>query len=355
MITQSAFLEVNLKNLVFNYRYLSSKNKGQFTGATIKANAYGLGDCKIIKVLYKAGCKHFFVATLYEAIELRQKFKYGYLYVLNGINRNNISSYLTKNKIIPIVNSIQNLEEIKSYKKEIYIGLHIDTGINRLGMPIEDITKIKKINNVRIKLVMSHLASANEKSNPYNNKQSFIFNKLTNKYFKSNIKSFVASTGIALNKNLHYDLARPGIALYGGHNNTILRKKIKPVVRLRAKILQIKNLNKNNFVGYNQTFCSKKKMVIAIIGIGYADGFLRKFSNRCYVYYNKFKFRIIGRISMDTITIDITKQCKMLKVGMIVDLINYKNDIEKIANNCDTISNEILTSISNRVKRVYIH
>ena len=202
---------------------------------------------------------------------------------------------------------------------------------------------------------MSHLASANEKNNPYNNKQSLIFNKLTNKYFKSNTKSFVASTGIVLNKNLHYDLARPGIALYGGHNNTILRKKIKPVVRLRSKILQIKNLNIKNYVGYNQTFFSKKKMVIAIIGIGYADGFLRNFNNKCYVYYKKFKFRIIGRISMDTITIDITKYHKMLKEGMIVDLINYKNDIEKVAKNCDTISNEILTLISDRVKRVYIN
>ena len=355
MITQRAFLEINLKNLVFNYRYLSSKNRGQFTGATIKANAYGLGDCKIIKVLYKAGCKHFFVATLFEAIKLRQKFKYGYLYVLNGINSSDINSYLTKKKIIPIVNSINNLKKIKSFKKNIYIGIHLDTGINRLGIPIEDITKIKIKNNIKIKLVMSHLASANEKNNPYNNKQSLIFDKLTNQYFKPNIKSLVSSTGIALNRNLHYDLARPGIALYGGHNNTVLRKKIKPVVRLRARILQIKKINKNNFVGYNQTFCSKKKMVIAIIGIGYADGFLRKFSNKCHVYYNKFKFRIIGRISMDTITIDITKHYKILTVGMIVDLINYKNDIEKIAKNCDTISNEILTLISNRVKRVYIN
>ncbi len=355
MITQSAFLEVNLKNLVFNYKYLSSKNKGQYTGATIKANAYGLGDSKIIKVLYKAGCKHFFVATLYEALKIRKNFKYGYLYVLNGVNKNNLNSYLIKQNIIPVVNSIKNLKEIQSYKKKIYIGLHIDTGINRLGIPIDDINKINKINNIRIKLVMSHLASANEKNNPYNNKQSSIFRKITDKYFNSNIKSIVASTGLALNKNLHYDLARPGIALYGGHNNTVLRKKIKPVIRLRAEILQIKKLNKNSYVGYNQTFCSKKTTVIAIIGIGYADGFLRKLGNKCYVYYKKYKFRIIGRISMDTITIDVTKHHEILKVGMAVDLINYKNDIEKIAKSCDTISNEILTLISNRVKRVYIN
>jgi len=355
MISPSAILEVNLKNLIFNYKYLSLINKGKFTGAIIKANAYGLGDYKIIKVLYKEGCKHFFVATLFEAIKLRNKFKYGYIYVLNGVKKNKINSYLIKNNIIPVVNSIKNLEEIQFFKKKIYIAIHIDTGINRLGIPIDDLIKFKKNNNITIKLVMSHLASANEKNNPYNNKQSLIFNKITKKYFNSNLKSIAASAGLALNKNLHYDLARPGIALYGGHNNTTLRNKIKPVIKLRAEILQIKKINKYNYIGYNQTFYSKKNMIVAIIGIGYADGILRKLSNNGYVYYKKYKFRIIGRISMDTITIDITKNNKILKVGMMVDLINYENDIEKLAKKCDTISNEILTLISNRVKRVYIN
>ena len=224
-----------------------------------------------------------------------------------------------------------------------------------MGIPVEDLIKLKKKNNIKIKLVMSHLASANERNNPYNNKQFFIFNKITNKYFKFDLKSIISSAGMTLNKNFHFDLARPGIALYGGHNNTTLKKKIKPVIKLSSEILQIKKLSKNNFIGYNQTFYSKKNMVIAIIGIGYADGILRKLSNKAYVYYKKYKFRIVGRISMDTITIDITKHHKRLKVGMMIDLINYENDIEKLAKSCDTISNEILTSVSNRVKRVYIN
>ena len=192
-----------------------------------------------------------------------------------------------------------------------------------------------------------------KKKNLYNTKQLKIFKKVTNKYFRSNLKSISNSAGIALGKNFHYDLTRPGIAIYGGHNNTALKNKIKPVIKLKAEILQIKKLYKNEFVGYNQTFCSHKNMVIAIIGIGYADGIFRQLSNKGYVFYKKYKFRILGRISMDTITIDITKHAKSLKSGMFVDLINYEYDIEKFATKNDTISNEILTSISNRVNRVY--
>ncbi len=355
MISPSAVLEVNLKNIIYNYKYLSSLNNNQNTGATIKANAYGLGDIEIIKILYKCGCRHFFVATIEEALTLRKKFKFGYLYVLNGVNKNDINNYLNRNKIIPIVNSIQNLEEIKSLKINIQIGIHIDTGINRLGISIDDLNKFKNNKNIIITLVLSHFASADEKNNPYNYKQLKTFKEITNKYFKYKLKSMSNSAGLTLSKKKIYQLTRPGIAIYGGHNNTILKKKIKPVVKLKAEILQIKEINKNEFVGYNQIFCSKKKMIIAIISIGYADGILRQLSNKGYVYYKKCNFKIIGRISMDTLTIDITNNAKLLKVGMLVDLINYENDIEKLAKSCGTISNEILTSISNRVKRIYKH
>ena len=353
MISTNTYLEVNLRNIIFNYKYLSSINKGHYTGATIKANAYGLGDKKIIKILYKAGCRYFFVATLDEAIKLRQTFKYGFLYVLNGVKKTDFNKYLIENNIIPIVNSINNLEEIKSIKKKLNIGIHIDTGINRLGIPIYDLNKFNIDKKINITLVVSHLASADEKNNPYNNKQSKIFKIITNEYFKSNIKSMSNSAGLILGKNFHYDLTRPGIALYGGHNNTTLKNKIKPVVKLKAEILQIKKIYKNEFVGYNQTFHSKKNMIIAIIGIGYADGISRQLSNKGFVYYKSFKFRIIGRISMDILTIDITSQAKALKVGMFVELINYENDIEKLAKRCGTISNEILTSISDRIKKIY--
>ena len=160
--------------------------------------------------------------------------------------------------------------------------------------------------------------------------------------------------GIALGKSFHYDLTRAGIALYGGHFNTKLKNKIKPVIKLKAEILQIKKIRKNEYIGYSQTYRTKNAITIAILGIGYADGISRKLSNIGYVFYKNKKFKIIGRVSMDSITIDISNHNNALKNGMYLEIINYKYDIEKFATRSGTISNEVLTSISNRVKRVYI-
>ena len=160
--------------------------------------------------------------------------------------------------------------------------------------------------------------------------------------------------GIILGKKFHHDIIRPGISLYGGHFNTKLKKIIKPVIKLKARILQIKNLENKEFIGYNQTYKTKKSTTIAILGIGYADGISRKLSNKGKVFYKEKQFKIIGRVSMDSITVDITKYKKILKKGIYMDIINHKYDIEKMATDCETISNEILTSISSRVKRKYI-
>ena len=355
MISSSAILEINLKNLIFNYKYLSSLNNERFTGATIKANAYGLGYKRIFKTLYQIGCKHFFVATIDEALKIRKNFKYGIIYILNGIKKNDLNQIQKQKNIIPIVNSVKNLKEFENFKKNIKIGIHIDTGINRLGIPIKEIKDLKLKKKFKIIIIISHLASADEKNNIYNYKQNIEFKKITNQYFNSIYKSLANSMGISLGKEFHYDLTRPGISLYGGHFNTKLKNKIKPVIKLKAEILQIKKINKNEYVGYNQTFLSKKNMTIAIIGIGYADGISRKLSNKGCVYYKNYKFKIIGRISMDTLTIDVTDNKNLLKVGTFVDLINYKYDIEILAKSCETISNEILTSISDRVKRKYLN
>ena len=176
----------------------------------------------------------------------------------------------------------------------------------------------------------------------------------TFKHFKNvKYKSIANSMGIILSHKYHYNLVRPGISLYGGHYNTKMKKIVKPVIKLKARVLQIKHLKKNEYVGYNQTFKTKKITSIAILGIGYADGISRVLSNKGFVYYKYKKFRIIGRISMDSLTIDISGNSKIVKKGIYMEIINYRNDIEKIAKECNTISNEILTSISSRVKRIY--
>ena len=209
-------------------------------------------------------------------------------------------------------------------------------------------------NKKNLQIVLTHLASSDEKKNLYNYFQNKKFKSINNLFKnKKIIFSLANSMGTILGKDFHYDLLRPGISLYGGHYNTKLKEYIKPVVKLKAKILQIKQILKNEYIGYNQTYKTKKSIWIAVIGIGYGDGISRMLNNKGFVYYKNHKFRILGRISMDSITIDISKSCKLFKIGQYVEIINYSHGIDELAKQCETISNEILTSISNRVQRIY--
>ena len=346
----SSILEVNLKNLIHNYKVFKKFIKNKQVAATIKANAYGIGDKIAFSTLYKNGCRHFFLATLNEGLELRKSFKKGYIYILNGLENNDINIFKI-NKLIPILNSKIEMKVIE--KTKFKFGIHIDTGLNRLGINKKDLPK-KIYNKKNLQIVLSHLASSDEKKNLYNYFQNKKFKSINNLFKnKKIIFSLANSMGTILGKDFHYDLLRPGISLYGGHYNTKLKKYIKPVVKLKAKILQTKQILKNEYIGYNQTYKTKKSIWIAVIGIGYGDGISRMLNNKGFVYYKNHKFRILGRISMDSITIDISKSCKLFKIGQYVEIINYSHGIDELAKQCETISNEILTSISNRVQRIY--
>ena len=211
-----------------------------------------------------------------------------------------------------------------------------------------------KFKDINLHIILSHLASSEEINNRYNKFQQKNFEKYFSFFDKIRYKSLLNSTGILQNKEYHYDISRPGIALYGGHHDTYLEKIIKPIIKLKGKILQVKTINKNEYIGYNQTYKSNKKIKIAIVGIGYADGIFRSYNKKGYLYNKNEKFKIIGRISMDSITIDISNSKKRITEGKYITVIDYKNDINKMAKKCNTISNEILTSISNRVTRVYL-
>ena len=351
MIKNSFKLEINKKNIIKNYSFYRKRKKKLLVAPTIKANAYGLGYDEIFKLFKRNGCRHFFVATLEEGLKIQNRDKTVKIYVLNGIQKNKISLF-NKNKLIPIINTVEDLELIIS--TNINFGVHIDTGINRLGIDYKNVPK-DIFDNKNICLVMSHLASADEIKNKYNQIQKDRFINIIKKFkSKKIIFSLANSSGSVLSKSFLFDMIRPGIGLYGGNNsNKLLSKKIKPVIKLSGKIIQIKTITKNQYIGYNQTFITNKKTKIAIIGIGYADGIPRSLSNKGIVYYKNNKFQIIGRISMDSFTIDITKSKNNLKVGMFVDLINHTYGIEHFAKQCKTISNEVITNIGIRVKKIY--
>jgi alanine racemase len=355
VIKHNAILEVNLKNLAHNYKKLSNIANQSICAATIKADAYGIGVIKTFETLYKNNCRHFFVATTEEALEIRSNKLLANVYVLNGLESNQLSIF-NNNNIIPIINDKAEYnfvsKNIKKYSK-LKFGIHIDTGLNRLGLNANDVLKINSNHN-KIHILISHLSSADEGKNKYNIFQNKKFKEAVNLKIIAKYNSLSNSMGLILGKNYHYDLVRPGISLYGGHFNTKMKKILKPVITLKGKVLQIKEISKNEFVGYNQTHKTNKKIIVAILGIGYADGISRVLSNKGNVYFKNKTFKMVGRVSMDSITVDISKNSKSIKIGDYMEIINHLNGIDKIADQCNTICNEILTSISKRVKRVYI-
>ncbi len=349
MINETGILNINTKNLIRNYNFFKKLKNNLIVAPTIKANAYGLGDKKVFNLLLKNNCKNFFVATLDEGLKLKNKNKLINIFVLNGLQDYNLKIFFNSN-LIPVINSLEEYEKVK--KSGLKFAIHIDTGINRLGIPID---KTKKIDfkNKNIQLILSHLSSADEYKNNYNLKQKKIFTRLKNKFNDKVIFSLANSHGAILNKSYLYDMIRPGIGIYGGFENKRLGKKIKNVIILKGKIIQIKNIQKNQFVGYNRTYKTKTKIKVAIIGLGYEDGIPRSLSNNGYVYFKKNKFKIVGRISMDSFTVDISKSSHDLNIGMYLDIINDEHRIDKFAKLCKTIPNEVLTSIGKRVYRKY--
>lgn len=362
-LSPHVILEINLKNLKFNYSKIKKKvSKKTTVAATVKADGYGLGSHEVVKSLIKEKCNVFFVATLDEAISLRKKFKKIQLQVLNGFHSERVKDY-DKYNIIPIINSLQQLEDIEKYSKKtkkMNISIHFDTGMSRLGLDnseTEHLLRKKEIliKHSNLKLVMSHLACGDEPKHRKNLAQLKSFKKIC-AHFPNVTKSLSNSAGILLGRSYDFDLVRPGISLYGGHCQKNQNSSIyKNVISLKSKIIQKRIIYKDDTVGYGGTFKAKNKMLIGTLPIGYADGFFRSFSNKGSFYLLGKKVPIIGRISMDLTTIDLTSlRNKNLNKNVFVEVIGNKNNVNHLSKIISTISYEILTSLGKRYQRRYI-
>ena len=353
----NAILEINLKALSKNYKLIKKNLKTNTEcAATVKADAYGIGAIKVVKRLIDDGCKTFFAAHLSESVELRKISKKIRIFCYHGIDEKNYREF-TKFNIIPIANSIEQLNLINKFNRA--IAIHFDTGMSRLGLDENEtnqlITNKIKYKSLKIDLVMSHLACSDQKRHSMNTKQLDKFG-IIRKHFPNSKASLANSAGIFINKKYHFDLVRPGIALYGG--NPFLNSKINfhHVIKLKARLIQIRSIKKNDTVGYGATFKAKKNMYIGTIAVGYADGFDRKFSNNMKVYFHNKPLKVLGRVSMDLMTIDLTPiyTAKKYNKVMYIDVINKFNNINILSARINTIPYEILTSLGNRYKRKYI-
>ena len=361
-IDQNTTLEIDLKSICYNFKKIKKKvSKNCIVAATVKANAYGLGVEQVSKSLIKHKCKDFFVATLMEGVELRSYNKSVNIYILNGLNTGKCSIY-KKYNLTPVLNSIKQIREYETYqskiKKSMNAIIHFDTGMSRLGLDEDETEKLinnknKILKKTNIRYIMSHLACGDEPKNKKNNEQLNMFREIS-KSFK-NIKMTLAnSAGVLLGKNYHFDMVRPGISIYGGNAQKMQKNTYRNVIKLTSRLIQIRQIKNGSTVGYGATYKARQKMIVGTISLGYADGLNRLFSNNMKCYYKKKKINLIGRVSMDLVTLDLSKfQKKDIQINNRIEIINDQNNINQICTKIGTIPYEILTSLGNRYSRKY--
>jgi alanine racemase len=344
-------LHVDLDACLQNYNWFCEQSLRAQTAAAVKADAYGLGMAKIAPILQSAGCKTFFVAHLGEAVILRKILgQEADIYVLHGLCPADTQVFKDHN-LRPVINSDNQLRSWLKSGNDMPCALHIDTGINRLGIAFDKI-KLSNTKNLNLSLLMSHLACA---STP-DHKQ----NKLQLQRFKQVIEQFpdipcslANSAGILLGSDYHFSITRPGIGLYGGtpFDAGISAPQLTPVARLRAPILQIKSVKSGDAIGYGARFVTEKPMKIAIISYGYADGLFRSVGPGANGWINGQAAPLLGRVSMDLMAVDLSNLDHQVKDNDFVEFFGY--DLNDFSRACATIPYEILTSIGNRVSRIY--
>ncbi len=353
-------LTIDLTALESNYRHLSSLVGSARCAGVVKADAYGLGAEVVAKVLLKAGCSTFFVAQLNEATALRSSLPDDVpLCVLNGVAPGT-ESLCAAAGITPVCNSLDQLIAWSRTAREMNLRLdtiiQVDSGMSRLGMSPAEVDSIAASPDIlaplNLKLVMSHLACGDDPDHPANEAQRREFDRLRAKLPPAPA-SLANSAGIFLGRNYHYDLCRPGAAVYGIDVGPRAHG-IRPVVALKARVAQIREIPANAHVGYGFTFASDRPMRLATLMVGYADGWSRHFSAKGRVWCDDVALPIVGRVSMDSCSIDISALPEgKLKPGDFVELLGPHQSADAAAGRIGTIGYEMLTQLGHRYHRKY--
>ncbi len=354
------YIKINLSNIRKNYLKLKSMlaSESVVCSAVVKANAYGLGLKEMVGELYQQGCRDFWVTNLEEASIARQNAESAYVYVFQGANSEEELGFIVQNKFIPVISEIRQLKIVNDFLQNhsehpLNIILNFDTGMGRDGLQVEEIPELN-LRQCNIHYVMSHLSCAENKKH-FLNKQQLMATKSLKQNFPQAKITLANSGGIFLGKDYHFNLVRPGGALYGVN---ILKGKENPmlnVVEFKASILNHKIFYKSQYIGYDATYKVNKGDKVLILNVGYYDGYRRMLGNGSRVYAEGFYLPVIGVISMNAIAVDANQLPDSLFFRIKnVELIGEKITIEEIAKLANTDQREILTSLSYSCKGVYI-
>lgn len=348
---------IHLSNIADNWRTLRAAQVRGVTSAVIKADAYGHGLRQVAETLHDAGCDHFFVAHSHEAELTRATLgSHPNIYVLNGPSPDEEALY-RENALIPVINSSFQFRTMADWlvdgvKMPRGYVLHFDTGMNRLGLPSTDARELAAASEGQDPvLIMSHLACAEHHDEMMNVHQAETLKTIA-EAFPDIPVSLANSCGVWLGADYHQALSRPGIALYGGGPSPE-GLVLKPGLTLEAPILQVRQIEIGETVGYGATWRAEAPTVIATLAIGYGDGFPRSASNKGFVMLGAKRCPILGRVSMDLITIDVTQAADLARPGVYAQLIGPDAPLEEQAALAGTIGYELTTGLTPRVKRIY--
>ena len=337
-------LSIDLSAIRANWRSLNALNSAE-TAAVVKAEGYGLGANRIATALASEGVRHFFVALAEEGVSVRKAIGPGIPISIFSGHMDGDTNLIRDYSLTPIINSIEQLNRHREYLPKHPIDIQLDTGMNRLGIEPEEWQLVRDtVKNSQPNVVISHLACADQPDHPMNRKQLKLFSQLTQDVDSK--LSLSATGGILLGKEFHFDLTRPGIGIYGGlpYANAV------PVIKLNVPVIQIRDVKPGESVGYGNSWIAPSKRKIATVSAGYADGIFRKLGRKAFFFFDEIKCPVVGKISMDLIGVDISK----LKVDpKYLELLNYQQTIDQLADAAGTIGYEILTSLGQRYTRCY--
>jgi alanine racemase len=364
LASATGVLTVDLDAIVANWRKLEKTAVPAECGGVVKANAYGCGAEQVSRALAKAGCKTFFVANLEEARIVREAVPSAALYALGGFFQNTGDAY-AKIDCKPVIGDLNELAEWDVFcRRSGWSGgaaIHIDTGMNRRGLTVTEAQGIiPRINagDHGITLVMSHLVSAEQLNSPVNARQLTAFREIAS-LFTGVPASLANSSGVFLGAQFQFEMVRPGAALYGVNPTPEADNPMQPVVDLKARIVQLRNIERGETVGYGGTWTARRPTRLAIVAAGYADGYFRAASANdgtrgAEVVVAGKRCPIAGRISMDLIAVDITDLDKgAVRRGHLVTLIGEGITVDELAHHFGTIGYDVLTSLGRRFARVY--
>jgi alanine racemase len=357
-------LTIDLDAIVANWRKLEKTGVPAECGAAVKADAYGCGIDPVVRALAKAGCKTFFVATIDEARAARAAAPEAAIYLLNGFPPNSGDALAAINAQ-PVIGDLNELAEWDMFCRRTGwkggAAIHVDTGMNRLGLSLADaqglIPRISSGDH-GITLVMSHLACAEKLYHPLNARQYASFREVS-LLFSGIPASLANSSGIFLGASYQFDLVRPGAALYGVNPTREADNPMQPVVDLKARIIQTRNVERGDSVGYGATWIARRPTKLAIISAGYADGYFRAAGSSdgtrgAEIIIAGQRCQVAGRISMDLLAVDITDlPHNVARRGHLATLIGDGITIDELAHHFGTIGYEVLTSLGRRYTRSY--